>query len=61
MAEICHRVKDRFGMSTEWAPIIVVPIFNWKGGIINVSCHRGLKLLEHAMKAVKRVLEKGFV
>ena len=37
---------------------VIVPIFKGKGDVMScVSC-RGVKLLEHAMKIVKRVLER---
>ena len=45
-------------MPAEWALSIVVPIFKGKGDIRNCSCYRDVKLLEHCMKVVKRVLEK---
>ena len=58
MAEICQKVLDGFGIPAEWAPCIVVPIFKGKGDIRNCSCYRAVKLLEHSMKVVERVLEK---
>ena len=48
-------------MSVEWDLSIVVPIFKRKGDIRNCSCYGGVKFLEHGMKVVGRVLEKGFV
>ena len=45
-------------MPVEWALSIVVPIFKWKGDIRNCCCYRAVKLLEHCMKVVERVLEK---
>ena len=48
-------------MPVEWALSIVVPIFKRKHDISNCSCNRGVKLLEHGIKVVERVLEKGFV
>ena len=35
-----------------------MPIYKGKGDVTNCSAYRGLKLLEHGMKIVKRVLEK---
>ena len=61
MAEICQRVLSEFGMPGEWTLSIVVPIFKGKRDITNCNCHRAVKLLEHSMKVVERVLEKGFV
>ena len=45
-------------MPVEWALSVVVPILKGKGDIRNCSCYRAVKLLEHGMKVVERVLEK---
>ena len=37
---------------------MVVPIFKGMGDIRNSSCYGAVKLLEHGMKVVERVLEK---
>ena len=60
MAEICQKVLDGLGMPAEWALSIVVPIIKRKSDIINSSCYRAVKLLEHRMKVMERVLGKGF-
>ena len=36
----------------------MVPIFKGKDYIMNCSCYRAMKLLEHGKKVVGRVLEK---
>ena len=56
MAEICQRVLDGFGMPVEWTLSIVVPIFMGKGNIRKYSRYGAVKLLEHRMKVVERVL-----
>ena len=58
MTEICQKVLDGFGMQVEWALSTVVPIFKGKGDIWNCICYRAVKLFEHGMKVVERVLEK---
>ena len=35
-----------------------VPIFKGKGHVINCGSYRGVKLLEHGMKIIERVLER---
>ena len=45
-------------MPVEWALSIVVSFFKGKGDIRNGSSHRSVKLLEHGMNMVERVLEK---
>ena len=56
MAEIYHRVLDRFGMPVELALNIVVPVFKGNGHVKN---YRAVKLLEHRMKVVERVLKQA--
>ena len=61
MAEICLKVLDGFGMPVEWALSIVVSFVKGKGDIRKCTCYGAMKLLEHGMMVVERVLEKGFV
>ena len=49
---------DGRGMPDEWALSVVVPIFKGKGDAMNCGAYRGVKLLEHAMKIIEKVLEK---
>ena len=56
--KLCQRVLDGKGMPEEWKTSVVVPIFKGKGDVMDCGAYRGVKLLEHAMKIVERVLEK---
>ena len=58
MMELCQRVLDGRGMPDEWKTSVIVPIFKGKGDVMSCGSYRGVKLLEHAMKIVKRVLER---
>ena len=58
MVELCQPVLDWKGMSDEWQTSVLVPIFKEKGGVRNCNTYKGVKLLEHAMKIVERILEK---
>ena len=58
MMELCQRVLDGKGMPDDWALSVVIPIFKGKGDATSCGAYRGVKLLEHAMKIVERVLEK---
>ena len=40
---------------------ILVPIFKGKGDILNFNGYEVVKLLEHAMKVVERVLERSLL
>ena len=57
MKKLCQRVLDGEGMPKEWKTSVVVPIFKGKGDVMDCGAYRGVKLLEHAMKIVERVLE----
>ena len=60
MVELCQGVLDGRGMPDEWAMSVVVPIFKGKGDTISwghIVGGGGVKLLEHAMKIVEKVLE----
>ena len=58
MVELCQRVFDEKGMPDQWQTSVLVPIFKGKGDVRNCNTYRGVKLLEHAMKIVQRVLER---
>ena len=55
--KLCQRVFDGKGMPEEWKTSVVVPIFKGKGDVMDCGAYRRVKLLEHAMKIVERVLE----
>ena len=45
-------------MLDEWKTSVIVPIFKGKGDLVSCGLYRGVKLLEHAMKIVERILER---
>ena len=45
-------------MPDKWQTSVLVPIFKGKGDVRNCNTYRGVKLLEHAMKIVEKVLER---
>ena len=55
--KLCQRVLDGKGMPEEWKTSVVVPIFEGKVDVMDCGAYRRVKLLEHAMKIVERVLE----
>ena len=55
--KLCQRVLDGEGTPEEWKTSVVVPVFKRKGDVMDCEAYRGVKLLEHAMKIVERVLE----
>ena len=58
MVKLYQRVLYGKETPAEWKTRVVVPIYEGKGDVVNCRLYRGIKLLEHAMKVVERVLEK---
>lgn len=56
--KLCKGVLDGRGMPDDWALSFVIPILKGKRDAMSCEAYRGVKLLEHAMKIVERVLEK---
>ena len=56
--ELCQRVLDAREMPDEWKTSVIVTIFNEKVDVMSCGLYRGVKLLEHGMKIVERVLER---
>ena len=57
IVELCQRLLDGKEMPDEWQTSVLVPIFKGKGDVRNSNTYR-VKLLEHAMKVVERVMER---
>ena len=58
MVELCQGKLDGKGILAEWVLSVMVPIFWGKGDAMSCGAYRGVKLLEHAMKIVEKVLER---
>ena len=58
MVELCQGGLDGRGMPDELALSVVVPIFKGKWDAMSCGAYRGVKLIEHAMKIVEKVLER---
>ena len=58
LMELCQKMLDGKRMPEDWATSVEIPIFTGKGDIMNSGMHRGVELLEHAMKVVAQVNEK---
>ena len=58
MMKLCWQYFFGKGMPVDWGTIMMVPICKGKEDVMNCGAYRGVKLLEHEMKIVERVLEK---
>ena len=55
---LCQYALDGREMPDEWKTSVIVPIFKGNGNMLSSGSCRGVKLLEHAMKIIQRVLER---
>ena len=57
LTELCNRVIRERKIPEDWKKSEIVPIFKGKGDPLECGSYRAIKLLEHGMKVVERVLE----
>ena len=58
MHEILKRVWEEEKMPEEWEKSEIVPIYKQKGDPLDCGNFRGIKLLEHGMKIMEKILER---
>ena len=56
--KLCQRVLDGKEMPEDCKTSLMTPIYKGKGDGTNCGVYRGVKLLEHGMKIVKKILKK---
>ena len=56
--QIANEILNGINMLHDWRISTVVPIYKKKGSVMDCASYRGVKLLEHGMKVVERLLEK---
>ena len=56
--QIANEILNGKNMPHDWRMSTVVPIYKKKGSVMDCANYRGVKLLEHSMKVVERLLEK---
>jgi len=57
--DLCNSIVKEGSIPEDWKSSVVLPIYMYKGKRNPMDCgsYRGIKLLEHAMKVVKRIFE----
>ena len=58
LTDLCNAILVEERIPTDWNNSTLVPVFKGKGDALECSSYRAIKLLEHAMKVLERVLEK---
>ena len=58
MTGICNGILHGEKMQQDWMNSLLVPLYKSKGNARECGSYRGVKLLEHGMKVLERILEK---
>jgi len=58
MTDICNEVVRSGKVPEDWKSSFLVPVYKGKGDPMQCENYRAIKLLEHGMKIMERVLEK---
>ena len=56
--QIANEILNGMDMPHDWRMSTVVPIYKKKGSVMDCASYRGVKLLEHGMKVMEKLLEK---
>jgi len=58
VADICNSIVKEDMIPSDWTKSLMVNVFKGKGDALECSSYRGIKLTEHVMKVLERVVEK---
>ena len=58
LTELCNLIVAEGHIPEDWKKSILNPVYKVKGDPMDCGSYRAIKLLEHSMKVVERVLEK---
>src|SRR5215467_7298901 len=58
LASICNSILHGENMPQDWKDRLLVPLYKGKGDARECGSYRGVKLLEHGMKVLEKILDK---
>jgi len=58
VAEVCRQVWRQGEIPADWQASVVVPVYKSRGDPLVCGSYRPVKLLEHGMKVMERILER---
>ena len=58
LTDICNKILNGSRLPGDWTRSVLVPHYKGKGDPKECGSYRGIKLLEHGMKVMERILEK---
>jgi len=55
--DLCNSIVKEGCIPEDWKSRVVLPIYKEKGDPVECGSYRGIKLLEHAIKVVKKIFD----
>ena len=55
LLDLCNGIVKEGCIQEDWKSSVVLPLYKGKGDPMKCGSYRGIKLLEHAMKVVKKI------
>ena len=56
LTDLCDKIIQERKIPEDWKKSVIVPVYKGKGSPLECGSYRAIKLLEHAMKVLERVL-----
>ena len=58
VTDLCNKIVQEGKISSDWRKSWMVKVYKGKGDALDCGYYRGIKLLDHVMKVLERVIEK---
>ena len=58
VTDLCNKVVQEGKIPSDWRKSWIVKVYKGKGDILECGSYQGIKLLDHVMKVLERVIEK---
>src|SRR5664279_6497592 len=58
VTDLCNKIVQESKIPSDWRKRWMVKVYKGKGDALECSSYRGIKLLDHVMKIIERVIEK---
>jgi len=58
LTDLCNKIVHENKIPSEWKKSWMVKVYKGKGDALECGSYRGIKLLDHAMKVLERVIER---
>ena len=58
VTDLCNKIVREGKISSDWRKSWIVKVYKGKGDALECGSYQGIKLLDHVMKVLERVIEK---